>query len=410
MSITDTVPTRLTRAANRTFGNRKVPPAPPLPPLIDMAAIRQWLAVASAAMRQRFARASSLLRQALGLAPSIVLAWLRTLGIASIAWSRAALTARRTRKQAALISRRKRKQAWSRQKAIRAILYSDVTGTFVRLFAYLCALLGLSLAVAHVVRSTPLKVEAEAPPPVEWIHVAKPFPAFSLSMPELSESGFDYAMRRHAVGAGRKDILTWGELEDDAPHMRVEVYRAGKESPRFEAPELEIAARLQDLDSATLKPAGTLETKFGQVPLVEISITNPARQCLAFVRAYDRPRLQILGWHCASGTAPIARDLACALDRLVLVAAGSAPKLRELFARAELKRNFCGQRNYLMTPTPKLGPSAPPPARAWSGEVGAGSPKKTMRHSSVGARTDAKPVPLFADRAPLRSRIASASR
>ena len=392
MFITDIVPARLTREATRTFGNRKVPPLRPLPPLIDIAAMRQRLAEASEPLRQAFARALS-----------IGLAWLRTIGIATITWSRVALMARRARKQASLTSRRKRKNAWSRGKAVRAILYSDVTGTFVRLFAYLCALVGLSLAAAHVVRSMPLKVETDAPPPVEWIHVTKPFPAFSLSMPELAESGFDYAMRRHAVEAGRKDILIWGELEDDAPHMMVEVYRAGKESPRFDAPILEIAARLHDLDSATLKPAGTLETKFGQVSLVEISVTDPARQCLAFVRTYDRPRLQILGWYCVSGTVPVEHDVtACALDRLVLLAAGSAPTLRELFARAELKRNFCGQRNHLMTPTPKLGPSAPPPERAWSGEVGTGWPKKTMRHSSVGARPDAKPPP--------RGRMASAGR
>jgi hypothetical protein len=177
-------------------------------------------------------------------------------------------------------------------------------------------------------------------------------------------------MQRHATGDGRKDIMSWGTLEGDAPHMMVEVYRAGNESARFDSAAIEIAARIEGVDSAMLKPAEIMETKFGRVSLVEISVTNPPRQCLGFARAYDKPKLQILGWHCVSGDEPVDHDLvACAIDRLTLLAAGSHPKVRELFARAELKRNFCGQRNHLMTPTPKLGPSASPPDSKSRGRI-----------------------------------------
>jgi hypothetical protein len=253
-------------------------------------------------------------------------------------------------------------EIWARQPALQTLLHSNASATFVRLLAYLGALAGLALAAAHLVRSPPADIEIKADPQALWVHVAKPFPALALRMPELTESGTDYAMQRHIAGGGRKDILTWGELGNATPHMMVEVYRAGKELPRFDAAEIEIAARLEGVQSGTLKPAGTMETKFGRVSLVELSLANPTRQCLGFARAYDRPRLQILGWYCTSGAAPVERDLAaCALDRLTLLAAGSEPKVRELFARAELKRNFCGQRSHLLTPTPKLGPSAAPP-------------------------------------------------
>jgi len=45
--------------------------------------------------------------------------------------------------------------------------------------------------------------------------------------------------------------------------------------------------------------------------------------------------------------------LSCPLDRLTLLAAGNDSKVGALFAQAELRRNFCGQRNILMAPTPK---------------------------------------------------------
>ena len=45
--------------------------------------------------------------------------------------------------------------------------------------------------------------------------------------------------------------------------------------------------------------------------------------------------------------------LACALDRLTLLSAGSAPKGGALFALAELNCNFCGQLDPILTATSK---------------------------------------------------------
>lgn len=250
--------------------------------------------------------------------------------------------------------------ARSHKAAIRALLRSDASAIFVRVLTYIGALAGLAATAAYFVHATPATVASDPAPSVEWLYVAKPYPAFSLPLSELAESGHEYAMRRHASGGGRQDILSWGELEGTTPHLLVEIYRPVAERDGFGAPEREIATRLAGVDAGSIKPAGEMETKFGAVSLVEFS-TRSERQCLGFVRAYDNPQLQILGWHCISGAAPVERDLAaCALDRLALLAAASEPKLRELFARAELKRNFCGQRSHLYTPTPKLGPGAPP--------------------------------------------------
>jgi hypothetical protein len=45
--------------------------------------------------------------------------------------------------------------------------------------------------------------------------------------------------------------------------------------------------------------------------------------------------------------------ISCALDRMALMSAGSDPDIARLFARAELKRNFCGLRDHLLYATPK---------------------------------------------------------
>jgi hypothetical protein len=60
------------------------------------------------------------------------------------------------------------------------------------------------------------------------------------------------------------------------------------------------------------------------------------------------------GWFCQSGSEFIEQStLACALDRLTLLAAGSEPKVGLLFAQAERNRSFCGQRDPILAATPK---------------------------------------------------------
>jgi hypothetical protein len=78
------------------------------------------------------------------------------------------------------------------------------------------------------------------------------------------------------------------------------------------------------------------------------------RRCLRFSRSFDEPRFEISGWFCNPGAELIDRGMiACALDRLSLLAAGSEPKLATLFARAELKRSFCGQKSVFVAATPR---------------------------------------------------------
>lgn len=236
----------------------------------------------------------------------------------------------------------------------------DLPTTLVRIFAYVGAIALLSTVAAHFFQSPPVM---EAITPVhrsEWIEIERPFPAFALSIPEATDVPAHYAIRRHGEGGGRKDILSLGQADGVAPYLQVEIYRPGVEQPRFADPKTEIvsgAAALGPVDVASASE--TLPSKFGALSIVPFTASKVvARKCLGFVRAYDDPRMQLSGWFCQGtkfgGNEFIERStLACALDRLTLLAAGSEPKVGALFAQAELNRSYCGHRSPLMTPTPK---------------------------------------------------------
>ena len=227
---------------------------------------------------------------------------------------------------------------------------------FVRLLAYLGGVAVLSIAAAQVFQSPPVMQAVTPTHHSEWIEIERPFPAFALSIPEAADLPFRYAIRRHADGGGRKDILALGDPDGVAPYLQVEIYRPGGETRRFAAPKVAIVESAAALGPVAAAPAGEpLASKFGPLSIVAFDTAQgPARHCLGFVRAYDEPLLQLSGWFCQGGAAPIERStLACALDRLTLLAAGSEPKVGALFAQAELNRSYCGQRDIILASTPK---------------------------------------------------------
>jgi hypothetical protein len=275
------------------------------------------------------------------------------------------------------------------------LVYADAGATFRRLIPYLGALASLAFIAVYLFQALPRLMDLEAEPVdvgPDWVRVNKPFPAFSLPMSEWGNRAQEYRLHRHVHGGGRRDTLVFGERDGTEPYLSVEVYRPGGEFSGFFSAEREIASRFDGMQARAFEPAGFMDTKFGEVDLVRFSL-KPQRPCLGFVRANDEPALQIVGWYCVSAAVPAPEVAACALDRLTLIAAASEPALRALFARTELKRTFCGQRNHLYAPTPKLGPSAHGPAK-WG-------PVRREGHAPLidSARSDAKPVSTFAERA-----------
>ena len=245
----------------------------------------------------------------------------------------------------------------------------DIRATFVRILAYMGGLALLAIVAASLFEA-PSGVAAIAPVPrPEWINVERPHPAFELLMSELAAGGSDYAILRRTADGARKDMLSFGEAAAAGPYAMVEIYRPGADSERFIDAPSEIAARILPFTvTDDVKPAGSIDSKFGAVPLVDFAIAvratshdpsqnpRPAKQrrCLGFARPFDEPVMQIAGWYCSAGDEIVDRaTLACALDRLTILSAGGDPKLAALFARAEIKRTFCGQRSPILAATPE---------------------------------------------------------
>jgi hypothetical protein len=235
-------------------------------------------------------------------------------------------------------------------------LYSwrdELAPVVVRLLALAGAAVLLSIMAAMIFQE-PSVPGAPSQPRSAWIEIERPFPAFALSIPEAADVPAHYAIRRHAIGGGRKDILSLGEPDNAAPYLEVQIYRPGSEIADFADPVEEIGESASAFAPTDVHRQEALDSKFGPLAIVtfKTAIGTP-RGCLAFTRAYDDPRLQLSGWFCQGGDLIERSTLACALDRLTLLAAGSEPKVGALFAQAELKRSFCGQRDPILASTPK---------------------------------------------------------
>ena len=233
-------------------------------------------------------------------------------------------------------------------------LAQEARATFVRLFAYVAGLTGLAVMAAELLRTEPVVAAVQPTPRSEWIAIGKPYPAFAVTLPDLGEEA-RYAIRRHAEGGGRKDIITFGEPGRSLRYVMIEIYRPGTELDRFGDAASEITTRAGHLGPAGPARTGLpLDTKFGSAAAVEFAVGRfGIGHCIGFVRAFDAPRVQIAGLSCSMKSIVSRNAVVCALDRLTLLSAGSDPDIGKLFADAELRRTFCGQRETLMSATPK---------------------------------------------------------
>lgn len=221
----------------------------------------------------------------------------------------------------------------------------ELSATVVRVFAYIGAITVIVVAAFRIFGSAPVEAAIDPLPRSGWAAIDRPYRAFALNIPEFSEPEGDYAIWRHTDG-GRKDVLTWGETA--GARLRVEIYRPGREIKQFGDPVSEVVARAAEMGSDTaLTPSEPIDSKFGRIALYDFKAGGePTRHCVGFVRAFQDPRLQIAGWYCKAADEVVERaPLACALDRLSLLAAASEPKVQELFAHAELKRKFCNPKS-----------------------------------------------------------------
>jgi hypothetical protein len=231
----------------------------------------------------------------------------------------------------------------------------ELQATLVRACLYACVLAAFVLIGMELFARTPGAMVAQPTAP-DWIDVIKPIPAFALSIPELSSEP-QYAIRRHATGGGRRDIIAFGDAAAQEATATVEIYRPGAEADQpgesVSLPELRLSVPVV---------WRMIDTKFGLAAIEPFTDRGAQsaqgaqgeRACLRVTRAFEDPRLVITAQFCNPGLELVDRHMvACALDRLTLISAASDPKLTALFARAELKRNFCGQTSVFLAATPR---------------------------------------------------------
>ncbi len=231
----------------------------------------------------------------------------------------------------------------------------ELPRAFVRLLAYVGGAAVLSMVAVQVVQHRKTVPPAPSVVKSQWVDIDRVFPAFALSIPEAAGAPSHYAVRRNLAGNGRMDILTLGEADSADPYLEVRVYRPGTEIDDFGLPQVVIAEGAAGFAPMNVRaPSEPLDSKFGPLDIVTFDTgRGTPHHCLAFVRSWDEPRLQLSGWFCRGGEFVQRSTLACALDRLTLLSAGSERRIGALFAKADLNRTFCGQRDPILAPTPK---------------------------------------------------------
>ena len=206
--------------------------------------------------------------------------------------------------------------------------------------------------------SAPNPATPASEPRAEWIEIARPHGAFALEAHSLEGLDVQYIVRRHRLGGGRKDELTFGDPAARRPYVRIALYRPGSEG-MAEPDPLEAVVSLasqSSIDAELQETDRKLRTKFGTLPVVAMTVKSgvTSRQCIATASAWSEPRLGLVAWWCNEGPELVAHgEFACLLDRLALMSAGGDDRLAEFFAQAELKRGSCGTYGSFVSPTPK---------------------------------------------------------
>jgi hypothetical protein len=217
----------------------------------------------------------------------------------------------------------------------------EVVGTLAHLVAYVGALaLFAILALAALGQLPDLRGDGPADQP-SWSAADRSRPAFAVSRIDSSDKTASYTILRHPEG-GRRDVLRWTDMADK-PVAELEIYRQGAEFDMTRPAAAGLAAQMGLGVDTPLEQAGLIDTNFGPVALFRpADAAQETQACLGYLKRYEEPGLQISGFSCQGDSLPARRAaIACALNRLTLLASGNEPRLAELFAHAELRRRGC---------------------------------------------------------------------
>ncbi len=208
---------------------------------------------------------------------------------------------------------------------------------------------GAGLVIASFFASTPPSAPrpsvagagAGAPPPREIVDSSL-VPFFTFETGEGARARYD--ARIDTATGNRRDALSLGALDDDAPALRVEAWTradGGVVGSLF----VEIAEEAAAFGAAVerLGASQILTSSQGPVEWAELTLAGRRgqRACVGF-RLLARADGGLHGVACAAAGARIdAGALSCLLDRLVLTRAGREAGLADVVRGAETRRPAC---------------------------------------------------------------------
>lgn len=209
------------------------------------------------------------------------------------------------------------------------------------------AVLGLASLVVPPV-SRPAGPTAAAPIQPLWRDIDRPFQLFALAGSPYARLPMDYAARRRTTGSGREDWLTFGDPARAGLLLRLVVSRRDPAPPP--AADLVVDyARLAATAGHALTRAGlpfAMATRFGSFDVAELTLRTGVlmRACLGFRLRDATGPIGMIGVACGDPEHPPEPGaLACALDRIDLVAAGEDGPMRGFFTGMDRRRDLaCG--------------------------------------------------------------------
>lgn len=202
-------------------------------------------------------------------------------------------------------------------------------------------LLALGLLAASALTEAPPAAEAAAGGVGAWIEIRRPLALYDLSGTDFARRPAAYRARRRAADETREDLLAFGRFGDGEPFLQLSLLRAAgreaTEAPDDLADGLARLAGTAGLAASRVHPLGPVDTRLGPVETAELVLRDRDRAlaCLGF-RGVGAGVLRFAGLACGTPARPVSRAaIACAVDRIDLVAAGEDADLRAVFVAAE---------------------------------------------------------------------------
>jgi hypothetical protein len=192
--------------------------------------------------------------------------------------------------------------------------------------------------------SAPAQVLAAAmsPPRPEWTPIARALPIYGITAPGQTSLPLAFVAQSNGTGA-RQDTLTFGAFEHEAErHVRVMLHRSAAPEVAEVRFFLDLARQASSAGLAVIRstPSEALATKFGPVEASEVTLSEGAeRACFGFRFVHQGVGFRFAGWLCPPRGQPLDRqELACTIDRLMVLNAGPDEPLRGLFAEADRRK------------------------------------------------------------------------